>query len=116
MNYGTTEMEGEALIECFRFVCGWNFTLEDIFDIGDRIATIRMAFNIREGINPITDFKLPARIMPPEQEEPGQPKRDLYAMLRDYLEAMSWDQSTCIPSRSRLDQLGLKDVAEALGV
>jgi aldehyde:ferredoxin oxidoreductase len=106
----------DAMIECFKFVCGWDFTLDDMLTIGDRIATIRTAFNLREGINPITDFKLPARVMPRVIKKEGRPEADLYTMRRDYLEVMDWDQATFMPSRSRLEQLGLEDVAEALGV
>ena len=106
----------DAMLECFKYVCGWDFTLDDMLNIGDRIATIRMAFNLREGINPITDFKLPPRVMPSVVKKEGEPEADLYTMRRDYLEAMGWDQATFMPSRSRLEQLGLEDVAEALGI
>ena len=106
----------DAMIECFKFVCGWDFTLDDILDIGDRIATIRMAINLREGINPITDFKLPERVMPPVLKGPGWTETNLNTMVEEYLKAMDWDQATFMPSRNRLEQLGLEDVAEALGV
>ena len=106
----------DAMIERFKYVCGWDFTLDDMLTIGDRIATIRTAFNLREGINPVTDFKLPARVMPRVIKKEGWPEADLYTMRRDYLEVMGWDQATFMPSRSRLEQLGLEDVAGALGV
>lgn len=35
-------------------------------------------------------------------------------MVREYLQAMDWDQVTFKPSRRRLEQLGLEDVAEVL--
>jgi len=112
----TGPMDGEALLECFKLVCGWDFTMDDIFNTGDRIATIRMAFNLREGINPVTDFKLPSRVVPPVLKGSGWPETDINTMLSDYLKAMDWDQKTFQPSRKRLEQLGLEDVAEALGV
>jgi len=34
--------------------------------------------------------------------------------LREYLQAMDWDQVTFKPSRRRLDELGLQDVAQVL--
>ena len=106
----------DATLECFRMVCGWDFTLDDMLAIGDRIANIRMAFNLREGINPITDFKLPERVMPRAVKQPGESEANLYTMRHDYLEAMGWDQKTCMPNRKRLEQLGLGDVAQALGI
>jgi aldehyde:ferredoxin oxidoreductase len=35
-------------------------------------------------------------------------------MLSEYLRAMDWDQETSRPSRAKLTELGLSDVAEAL--
>jgi len=75
-----------------------------------------MALNLRDGINPITDFKLPERIMPPVLKGPGWPETNLNTMVKEYLKAMDWDEVTCIPSRDRLKQLGLEDVAKVLGV
>jgi len=112
----TGPIDGEALLECFKLVCGWDFTMDDVFNIGDRIATIRMAFNLREGINPVIDFKLPERVVPPVLKGSGWPETDISTMLNDYLKAMDWDQKTFQPRRERLEQLGLEDVAEALGV
>ena len=106
----------DAIIESFKYACGWNFTLDDILTIGDGIATIRMAFTLREGINPVTDFKLPARVMPRVIKKEGWPEADLNTMRRDYLEVMGWNQATFMPSWERLEQLGLEDIAEALGV
>ena len=103
----------------FKAVTGWDFGIDELFEIGDRIATIRMAFNLREGINPINDFKVPGRVIGHPPVKSGVHKGveiDLHTMVRDYLEAMDWDQVTCIPSSKRLQQLGLDDVAEALGI
>jgi len=112
-------IDGETMPEFFKLVTGWDFTPDDIFEIGDRIATIRMAFTLREGINPIEDFKLPGRIIghPPMTKGPQQwVEIDLRTMVKEYLEAMDWEQGTCMPSKRRLQQLGLEDVAEALGI
>jgi aldehyde:ferredoxin oxidoreductase len=76
-----------------------------------------MAFNLREGINPIEDFKMPGRVIghPPVKSGPQKGVEiDLNTMVREYLQAMDWDQMTFKPSRRRLEQLGLEDVAEVL--
>jgi len=110
-------IDGENMPEFFRAVTGWELTIDDLFDIGDRISTIRMAFNLREGINPLEDFKMPGRVIghPPVKSGPQQGVEiDLNTMLREYLQAMDWDQVTFKPSRRRLDELGLQDVAQVL--
>jgi aldehyde:ferredoxin oxidoreductase len=110
-------IDGENMPELFKAVTGWELTIDDIFEIGDRISSIRMAFNLREGINPIEDFKIPGRVIghPPVKSGPQKGVEiDLNTMVREYLSAMDWDQVTFKPSRSRLEQLGLEDVAEVL--
>jgi len=112
-------IDGLSMPDFFRAVTGWDFTMDDLFEIGDRIATIRMAFNLREGINPISDFKIPGRIIghPPVKSGPNRGVEiDLNTMVKDYLAAMDWDQVTCLPSQRRLEQLGLEDIAQALGI
>jgi aldehyde:ferredoxin oxidoreductase len=107
----------ENMPEFFKAVIGWDLTADDLFEIGDRIATIRMAFNLREGINPIEDFKIPGRAIghPPVKSGPQKGVEiDLNTMVREYLQAMDWDQVTFKPGRRRLEQLGLEDVAEVL--
>jgi aldehyde:ferredoxin oxidoreductase len=40
---------------------------------------------------------------------------DVQTLEREYLEACDWDLETGKPSRAKLEELGLKDVAEAIG-
>ena len=110
-------LEMNDMPEFFKAVTGWDLTTDDLFEIGDRISTIRMAFNLREGINPLEDFKIPGRVIghPPVKSGPQKGVEiDLNTMVREYLSAMDWDQVTFKPSRNRLEQLGLEDVAEVL--
>jgi aldehyde:ferredoxin oxidoreductase len=39
---------------------------------------------------------------------------DTETLQREFLEACDWDQETCRPSRAKLEELGLKDVADVL--
>lgn len=107
-------IDGETMPDLFKVVTGCDFSMDELFDTGDRIAAIRMAFTIREGINPLEDFKLPGRIIghPPMTRGPQQwVEVDLNTMVREYLQAMDWDQTTARPSKKRLGELGLTDVA-----
>ncbi len=81
-------------------------------------ANLRMAFEVREGNNPVLR-KVPARVIgdPPQEEGPNAGvKLDTETLEREYLEAWGWDAKTCKPGRDKLVELGLKDVAEAIGV
>jgi aldehyde:ferredoxin oxidoreductase len=40
--------------------------------------------------------------------------RDLDRMLDEYYEAGGWDKGTAIPTRRKLEEMGLKEVADEL--
>ncbi|HKJ28300.1 MAG TPA: aldehyde ferredoxin oxidoreductase C-terminal domain-containing protein, partial [Anaerolineales bacterium] len=83
---------------------------------GERIANIRQAFNVREGINPVT-FPLPDRAYgsPPLDDGPTKGiEVDIDLMTTEYLDDMQWTQDAAIPSREALERLGLQDIADDL--
>ena len=95
---------------------GFDYDLDELLKIGDRIATIRQAFNIREGINPL-QFKIPHRMIgkPPMEVGPWKGVEiDLDTQVKEYLRAMDWDSKTAKPSKKKLQELGLEDVAKDL--
>jgi len=97
-------------------ITGWQLSPEEMLKTGDRIATIRQAINVREGLTP-KDFKMPGRTIgdPPLEEGPiANITVDVNTMVTEYYEAMNWDLETGKPSTQRLLQLGLEDVAEEL--
>ena len=114
--FGYMSMEANAVPEFLNLVAGWDYGTDDLLKIGERIATIRQAFNIREGIS-INDFKVPNRVLghPPLEAGPTAGREvDIETLRREYLQAMDWDLETGKPSKRKLLELGLDDVAEAL--
>ncbi len=108
--------KAEALSDALTCATGRKFTLDDVQQIGDRIAALRMAFNIREGMKNV-EFKFPPRAlgMPPLTGGPlAGVTIDVDAQVRDFLEAMGWDTETGAPKKETLEQLGLAFAAEAL--
>lgn len=95
---------------------GEKYSAERILEIGQRIATIRTAFNVREGIIPM-EIKVPDRVLgnPPQTEGPNQAVTiDVKAQNEAYLREMGWDIQTGIPTPERAAELRLFDVAEDL--
>ena len=97
-------------------VTGMDMSVEDGQKTGERIWNIIRAFSVREGYRRKHD-KLPRRFM----EEPiksGPSKGQLISremldnMLDQYYEFRGWDNKTGIPTRERLIELGLEDVAD----
>jgi len=97
-------------------VTGWDVTNEELLKTGERIANIRQAFNIREGLNPLK-FKVSDRVLgkPPLKSGPlAGVTIDEDTMIKEYLTAMDWDLKTAKPSKKKLLELGLKEVAQEL--
>jgi aldehyde:ferredoxin oxidoreductase len=106
----------DPIADFMRAVTGWDVTDEELLKTGERIANIRQAFNIREGLNPLK-HKVPDRVMgrPPLKEGPvAGVTIDEDTMIKEYLTAMDWDLKTAKPSKRKLLELGLTDVAQEL--
>ena len=114
--FAILSLKPEALADSLKYVTGHDFNLDDILTRGARIATLRMAFNLREGVRNV-DFKFPRRVIgdPPLEQGPTAGHTvDVDAHVRDYLEAMGWDVDTGVPDRDTLEELGLDFVVRDL--
>jgi aldehyde:ferredoxin oxidoreductase len=106
----------DPIAEFMRAVTGWEITNEELLKTGERISNLRQAFNIREGLNPL-EFKVPDRVLgkPPLKAGPlAGVTVDEDTMIKEYLTAMDWDLKTAKPSKKKLLELGLADVAKEL--
>jgi aldehyde:ferredoxin oxidoreductase len=93
-------------------VTGWNFDWKEGLTTGQRILTLRQAFNAREGIKPNT-FKLPERVMTPQSAGPAAGvKIDFEALKKGYFDVMGWSTDTGKPHRETLIRLGLEKLVE----
>jgi aldehyde:ferredoxin oxidoreductase len=100
-------------------VTGWEVTVEELLQIGERRLNLLRAFNAREGIGREADV-LPAKLGKPlvggksdglylTKDEVERAKDQYYAML-------GWDVSTGTPTRAKLEALDLGWVAQMLGL
>ena len=114
--FGFEILPWDELRDVLAAVTGWQLTQEELYNTGGRIATIRQAFNLREGLSP-KDFKLPGRVKgePPLKEGPlANITVDVETMVSEYYRAMEWDPETGKPSKKRLEELRLTDLADDL--
>ena len=65
----------DPIAEFMSAVTGWDVTTEELLKTGERIANLRQAFNVREGLNPLK-FKVPDRVLGQTTAERGPPGRD----------------------------------------
>ena len=95
---------------------GWERSPEELRKIGERIHNLRHAFNLREGIN-CRDHAMPGRVVghPPKTEGPvAGVSIDVEGQLAAYVAQRGWDPATFKPTREKLLDLGLDDVAADL--
>jgi aldehyde:ferredoxin oxidoreductase len=103
------------LIEAFQTITGWDIDMDEIQKTGQRIVTMRQAFNAREGIK--TPWKFPDRMMgiPPKTEGPRAGITiNADEHFNEYYQELGWDIKTGKPGKETLLELGLDDVAKVL--
>lgn len=84
---------------------------DELMRLGQRIVTLERSFNLREGLRPEDDDRLPRRMMetiPPDVPD-GEPMAStrLRRMLREYYQLHGWNQETGRPTPASLDRLNL---------
>ena len=104
------------LPEFMTAVTGEPFSVADMLAVGERVANMRQAFNVREGINLVVQpISGRAYGRPPLPDGPTAGlKVEVEAMVQEHLEEMEWTADAAIPTRQVLERLGLGDVAEEL--
>ena len=103
-------LDWDETAEILNAVTGGSLTGEDIRCAGERIVNAERLINSRFGIGR-TDDTLPRRFL----EEPAGPSDspsagsvvELEPMLDEYYAARGWDVTTGLPTRLRLEELGL---------
>ncbi|MGE5620498.1 MAG: aldehyde ferredoxin oxidoreductase family protein [Sphingomonadaceae bacterium] len=97
-------------------VTGWPYPVEECLTVGERIANVRHAFNLREGLNPL-EYQVPGRMIGDPPLEAGNVRGvsvGLATQVREFCEAMGWDTRTARPNAQRLEELGLGDICRDL--
>lgn len=91
-------------------VTGWDYALDDTWEIGMRIATMRHIFNLREGHNPLIR-NVPGRMIGQPPLEEGRLQGitvDYETMHQELLQFLDWDLQTTIPSEESLRRLNME--------
>jgi len=104
------------LVAFMSAVTGWDRSLDELLECGERIGNMRHVFNLREGINPL-ELKVHGRIIgrPPQKEGPlAGVSADIEAQDYWNLGALDWDRKTTKPSQRKLLEMGLDDIAGEL--
>ncbi|MFC1900848.1 aldehyde ferredoxin oxidoreductase family protein [Chloroflexota bacterium] len=93
-------------------VTGLDRSWDDLDVVAERIANIRHAFNLREGVVE-KNWSVHSRIIgvPPQPEGPlAGVTADLEGQVAECLKELDWDLETTKPSKKKLEELGLEDL------
>jgi len=92
-------------------ITGWDVSVEDLFQIGERVYNLERIFNVREGIRREHDL-LPKRLSAPLPEGASVgmriAKEELEEMKDEYYRIRGWDIQTGVPSEKKLTELTLQ--------
>jgi aldehyde:ferredoxin oxidoreductase len=103
------------VVEMVHYATGWETSLFEIMQVGERTTTLARIFLAREGFSRIDDM-LPDRLFEPL--EMGQltgvklDREDFIKALDYYYEMMGWDVTTGIPREAKLHHLNIADLSQ----
>ncbi len=110
--FGTQIGADLPLCEWLNAATGWDLSNDDYLICGERIEQLRHLFNVRDGVNPIRDFRPNPRIYGADPVKAGPMKNiqiDIDSLAHEFYDEMEWDYSTGKPSSERLMALGMED-------
>jgi aldehyde:ferredoxin oxidoreductase len=89
---------------------GWQLTPEEYMTIGERIQTLKQAFNVKHGIEPRDNFLSNRALGKIPQKEGANKGRsvDLEKLAPDYWDQFGWDRTNGKPKDETLRKLQIK--------
>ena len=99
-------MESTEVVELVKMVTGWDYSIEDLKTTGERIFTLMRLFNLKLGYNTKKE-QLPEIILHPLDGPTEGYVPDVEEQLQTWYKYRDWDRETGMPSREKLEKLGL---------
>lgn len=116
---------GDDLARLYSAATGNDFTAGDLADAGERIFNLSKVINVREGFTRKED-KVPELWLRPMETPEGKietmdyyetkvmTKEDFEKILDDYYEERGWNIEKGVPTKKKLQELGLEDYIDFL--
>ncbi len=105
-------VQPSLIAEGLSSITGWEVDREWLLKVGERVFNLKRAYNYRCGTGTRKSDRLPKLVLIPLKEGGAKgyvPKLD--PLLSEYYKLRGWTEDG-VPSREKLVELGLKDVAE----
>jgi len=98
------------VVEYLNALTGWDLSNDEYLKIGERILSLRKAFNVREGVK-IEQCKLPDRALglPPLSKGPLKGITvDIGRLQKEFFETLGWNPLTGGPTKQKWTSLASK--------
>ena len=104
----------QTMVDLVNAACGFNWTIADMMQCGERGWTLKRAINNRLGLTRAND-KLPKGLLEPMPNGGSAGYVIPFdEMLEAYYEARKWDKVSGKPSKEKLLELGMEEIATDL--
>ncbi|MEE8369519.1 MAG: aldehyde ferredoxin oxidoreductase family protein [Dehalococcoidia bacterium] len=104
-------------VDIIRAVTGWEYTAAEAMRVGERVATMGRAFNLREGLT-AADDQLPKRFFSPTPrgalKDTAVDPEEFNNAVHTFYRMMGWDGETGVPTAEKLVELGISWVGDEL--
>jgi aldehyde:ferredoxin oxidoreductase len=97
------------VVDYLNAVTGWDLPADEYFKTGERILSLRKAFNVREGIRP-EDQRLSERALGKTPLPAGPLKGarvDMDHLMQEFFDTVGWDIVTGGPTAAKMQELGI---------
>lgn len=99
----------EEMVELFKMVVGWDYSVEELAKTGERIFTLMRLFNLKMGYDPKNE-KLPDIILQPLEGPTEGHVPNVEEQLETWYKLREWSRKTGKPPARKLKALGLSDL------
>jgi aldehyde:ferredoxin oxidoreductase len=103
-------IQPEDVLSAVKAVTGWDVTIDELLEIGERATNMARIFNLREGFSREDDH-LPERLFQPLEngalEGHSMPREEFEEALTNLYRIKGWNPESGIPTKARLGELSL---------
>ncbi|MFW9868603.1 MAG: aldehyde ferredoxin oxidoreductase family protein [Candidatus Thorarchaeota archaeon] len=98
--------DGDQLLKLIQLATGWNITIEELVQTGERIFTMMRLLNLKLGYDPKNEG-LPELVLRPMEGATEGHVPDIETQLKTWYEYRGWDRKSGHPPNDKLEKLGL---------
>ena len=109
----------KMMVDIYSAVTGVNLSVAELLKVGDLVINLEKAINLKQGHKGRIDDTVPKRMYQeaiPDGYHKGRilDEKQVEKAKGEYYAVSGWDVETGLPTRKKLEELGLKDVANDL--